>query len=206
MNKIVIVCSVAVLAACQTTGSSSLKSEPTSAELAPVAERRAVVGDSFTWVNNRGETLTGTFTSVDDQYLTGESSNGCKWRDRRNSFAPGAEWSNCDGSTGTQRSKRLGGSIFPLQVGSSESWEYSGSNNKGDNWSSTRECSVVGTAKVTVPAGSFDTYHVRCEDEWWVREWYVREDGVSVQGSRTRKVGAADRNTSWQMIDFTPAT
>lgn len=196
---------MALLAGCQTTGS-SVKSTPSSAELPPLETRRAVLGDTYVWINKNGEERTGMITAVDAQYSSGESSNGCKWRSKRNAFAPGAEWTNCSGSTGTQTSQRLGGSIFPMTVGSTESWDYSGTNNKGDSWESTRNCEVVGIAEVTVPAGTFDTYHVRCADKWWVREWFVRSDGISVQGSNTRKVGSADRNTSWQLVSYTPAS
>lgn len=194
-----------LLSACQTTGS-SLESKPSTAEMPPVAERRAVMGDQWTWLNEKDEELSGNYTSIDADFAAGENSIGCSWKAKRNAFAPGVEWKNCRGSTGTQTSKRVGDSIFPLAVGKTETWEYSGTNNKGDSWESTRNCKVVGIANVTVPMGNYDTYHVRCEDKWWVREWFVRADGVSVQGSSTRKAGSADRNSSWRLISFTPAT
>ena len=194
-----------LLAGCQTTGS-SLQSTPSQAKLPPLEQRRAVLGDTYSWLNKNGEQRTGKIVAVDANFVSGESSNGCKWKSKRDAFAPGVEWSNCGGSSGTQTSQRRGGSIFPMTVGSKETWDYSGTNTNGDSWESTRNCETVAIAEVTVPAGTFDTYHVRCEDKWWVREWFVRSDGISVQGSRTRKVGSADRNTSWQLVGYTPAS
>ena len=67
-----------------------------------------------------------------------------------------------------------------------------------------RVCKVEGEVSVSVPIGTFDTYHVRCEDRWWVREWFVRADGVPVQIARTRKNGPTDRNRLRKLVSYTP--
>ena len=195
---------VVSLSACQTT-SSNLESTPSSAELPPLEASRAVAGDRWTAVDGKGAQNSGTVLTVDAQYISRESSDGCKWKLKINSFAPDVAWTDCNGSSGTQTSKRTGDSIFPLQVGKTESWEVSGTDTNGASWKSTRNCKVIGIANVTVPAGNFDTYHVRCEDRFRVREWFLRSDGVTVQFSSIRKTGAADRNFSWKLVSFTPA-
>lgn len=184
---------------------STVQTAPASTELPPLEGRRAMVGDIFVSLNHRGNRRSDTITAVDEQYVSGENTAGCSWKVRRNAYAPDVEWSNC-GNSGTQTSRRIGSSIFPMTVGSTETWDYSGTNDQGGNWESTRECKVVGSAQVSVPAGTFDTYHVRCEDGTWVREWYTRSDGVSVKFSRTRKVGSQDGNSSWKLVSFTPAS
>lgn len=195
------------VSACNTT--SSVQTSVASAPIAPVEVRRAVVGDTFVYISQTGKERVTTIETVGETIVTGNTIQAgadlaCTWKYKRNTFAPDAEWNNC-GNSGTQTSKRLGGSIFPITVGSNESWEYSGTNNKGASWSSTRNCEAVGTVSITVPAGTFDTYHVKCEDRVWLREWFIRADGVTVQANRTRKTGAQDRNTSRKLVSFKPA-
>ncbi|MEM9061025.1 MAG: hypothetical protein AAGD13_11245 [Pseudomonadota bacterium] len=167
-----------------------------------------MAGEQYVFLDKKGRERIGSITSVTDKFVEGASKRAdqdlfCEWKIKRNTFAPTSEWKNCGGSSGTQTSKRLGDSIFPLQVGSTESWEYSGTNSNGDSWSSTRNCEVLGTASLTVPAGTFDTYQVRCDDRWWIRDWFVRADGVTVVSTRTRKAGSQDRNTKRELVSYT---
>jgi len=194
---------LAVLGAC--TQGANLATAPAAAPLPEITERRAVMGDVYVWERTNGIRSETTITSVTAELITASISDGCTFVSKRNAFAPNPEWNNCGDSSGTQTSKRLGDSIFPLALGSTESWEYSGNNNQGNSWESTRNCKVAGAVSVTVPAGTFDTYHVRCEDRWWVREWFVRADGVTVQWARTRKTGSPDRNRVNKLVSLTPA-
>ena len=193
---------LAILAACMP--GADIATSPVSAPMPPVEHRRAVVGDAYLLERKDGSRFTVTIKSVAADRVELETSSGCKATLRRDAFAPDLAWDNCSGSSGTQTSKRIGGSIFPLTLESTEAWEYSGSNTRGNSWESTRTCKVVGEVRVTVPAGTFDTYHVRCEDRWWVREWFVRADGVPVQIARTRKNGPVDRNRLRKLVSFTP--
>lgn len=190
-------------AACQTTGN-TVQTASASAEMPPVSSWRANIGDVLEYQNIKGNNFTSEYTSVTDNRVTGKTSGGCEFVFFKDNAAPGPEWKNCSGSSGTQTSKLKSGGLFPLAVGNRESWEYSGTNTKGNSWSSVRNCEVADTASVTVPAGTFDTYHVICEDKWWKREWFVNADGVSVISKRTRKAGAQDDNRFNQLVSFTP--
>ena len=193
---------LAALAACMP--GANIATQPTSAPMPPVEHRRAVVGDAYVLERKDGSRFTVTIKSVSTETVDLETSSGCKATLRRDAFAPDLAWTNCSGSSGTQTSKRVGASIFPLTLESTEAWDYSGTNTRGNSWASRRNCSVVGEVSVTVPAGTFDTYRVRCEDRWWVREWFVRADGVPVQIARTRKNGSDDRNRLRKLISYTP--
>ncbi len=65
------------------------------------------------------------------------------------------------------------GSIWPLQVGATVSYDFKGKNSNGDTWNGTRRCEVKEEARVTVPAGTYDTFYVICEDPFRSRHWYV---------------------------------
>lgn len=208
MKRFTLMCSALataiVLGACQTTP--PIQTAPAANPIPPVEARRAVVGDQFVYLTQSGTQTTTTTVAASANRASYKQDNGCSYSHIITGFGPNPEWSNCGGSSGNQTSKRTGGSIFPLAVGSSESWDYSGTNSKGNNWESTRNCTVPGAVSVTVPAGTFDTYHVRCEDKWWVRESYINADGIAVRWSRTIKSGSGDRNRSGELVSFTPAS
>ena len=188
-----------VLSAC----TPEVKTEPASAELAPAEAKRFNVGDSWVYVvNGKPETI--TIKAVDGDLYTGANeTTGCEYQYFHASYSPGPQWKNCSGSSGTQQLSRTG-SIFPMTVGASESWDVSGRNAKGETWETTRSCEVKGTARVTVPAGSFDTYHVRCQDDWRIRDWwYAPELGFSALSRNQHKSRA--ETTTRELQSFTPA-
>ena len=61
--------------------------------------------------------------------------------------------------------------MFPLKVGNTESWDYEGGTGSR-TWSGTRHCEVKEAVRITVPAGSFDTWHVNCTERWWRNQFY----------------------------------
>ena len=190
----------AVLAGC----APEVKTEAASTALEPMEARRFEVGDR--WVYRVGDTEeTETINAVDgDIYSGANATTGCEYTFHHAGFGPGPTFKNCNGSSGTQEVSRTG-SIFPLTVGASESWDVSGKNTKGDTWNTTRSCEVEGTARVTVPAGTFDTYHVVCNDSWRVRErWVSPEIGSSVIRRDLHK-RRGDVKT-YELVSFTPAT
>lgn len=180
-----------------------VKTAPASVELPPAEAKRFNVGDQWVYLVN-GEPQTSTVTAVDgDVYSGANQSTGCEYQFIHAAYAPGPSWKNCSGSSGTQQITRTG-SIFPMTVGATESWAVSGSNTKGDTWETTRNCEVKGTARVTVPAGSFDTYHVMCQDDWRVREWwFAPELGFSAISRNRHKTRA--ETTTRELQSFTPA-
>lgn len=183
----------------------NVSSSPAAVSMATLDSRRSVVGDRYVFERRDGSKTSSVVTGVTADFVTLEIDNGCIYTAKKNTFAPYAEWKNCGGSSGAQDSTRNGNSIFPMTIGSSESWNFIGTDNQGDGWENTRVCEVVGAVNMTVPAGSFDTYHVRCEDKWWVQEWFMNADGVAVQWARTTKAGSSDKNRSAKMVSFDPA-
>lgn len=193
-----------LLMGCQTTGTSGVKTGAVSNAMPVVEQRPVAVGDTFVYRMADGTDLTSKVTAVTADRITSERSDGCSWESIRNAFAPNPSWKNCNGSSGSQTAQRQGGSMFPLNLNSVETWDFSGNNNNGNSWESTRNCRVMGEVSITVPAGTFDTYHVRCEDKWWTRDSYIRADGRSVRWSRTRKIGSADQNRSGDLVSYVP--
>ncbi|MEM7059880.1 MAG: hypothetical protein AAF557_20045 [Pseudomonadota bacterium] len=178
-----------------------VKTEAVQAEMVPMELRLPVVGDKKVWKEGEGqfESVVVSFAGV---VVSTETSKGCSYTQEAG-FAPTQKWTNCTPfDDGTQNSTK-NGAIFPLAVGNSVSYAVTGSNVKGNDWSTTRNCSVKGTARVTVPAGTFDTYHVNCSDDWTSRDYYVSPElGTSVL---FRRVGNdASRNTVQELISFTP--
>ena len=148
------------------------------------------VGEKSVWRNKNGTEISYEITAVDEDFLSGRSSNGCTWKFVIAGWGPTVEWKNCGSSSGTHKVKRTG-NMYPLQVGNTEKWKYRGRNNKGDSWTGTRKCEVKGTEKVTVPAGSFDTYHVVCKEKWARYEWHYSPELRFVVTSSRKPLGAA---------------
>ena len=189
----------AVLAAC----APEVKTEAVSGALEPMEAKRFEAGDRWVYLVNGKEEVE-TITAVDgDLYSGANLTTGCEYTFFHAAFGPAKTFTNCNGSSGTQEVERSG-SIFPLTVGASESWDVSGRNTKGDTWDTTRSCEVEGTARVTVPAGTFDTYHVVCNDTWRVRErWVAPELGFSVIRRDAHKERGEVKTR--ELVSFTPA-
>lgn len=83
------------------------------------------------------------------------------------------KWTNCRRSSGTGSIKVIEGEIWPLKVG--RKWRYSvkGSRDSGRSWSYQMDCEVKNQVRVSVPAGSFDTYYIFCETEYVKRKYYI---------------------------------
>lgn len=196
-SGLILAASVTALAAC----APEVKTEAVQAEMTPMDLRLPVVGDTKVWKEGDGQ-FQAVVTSFSGGALTVETSKGCAYTQDAG-FAPSSKWSNCAPfDDGTQNNTKTG-EIYPLAVGNSVSYAVTGSNVKGNDWSTTRNCSVKGTARVSVPAGTFDTYHVNCKDEWTSRDYYVSPElGTSVL---FRRVGNdASRNTVQELVSFTP--
>lgn len=180
-----------------------VETKPALSELAPMVERLPVVGDTIVWDRN-GTQVTRVVTSFDGKMQTIESSDGCAYTSGTG-YAPSVSWSNCDPwSDGTQ-TVEPSGEIFPLAVGNTMSFKASGKNVDGDTWDTVRECSVKGTVNITVPAGTFDTYHVSCVDEWNVRDFYVAPElGQTVLYRQLRK--SRNETILQKLISFEPGT
>jgi hypothetical protein len=167
------VVAVSLLGACQTT---KIETKPVSAALAPMEHTEFAVGTTWTWRKADGSVGVDTKIAADEASATYEDDKGCSWILPREPFAPAAQWNNCGRHASGTQTATLDGEIWPLEVGKSWSYPLTGSNSKGDNWEGVRKCNVAGEAQVTVPAGTFDTFHVICSDEWNENQFYMSPD------------------------------
>lgn len=189
----------AMLAGC----APEVKTEAVSTALEPMEAVRYSAGDRWVFLVNGKEEVE-TIIGVDGDIYSGANvTTGCEYTFHHAGFGPVPTFTNCNGSSGTQDVMRSG-SIYPLSVGASESWDVSGRNINGDTWDMTRTCEVEGTARVTVPAGTFDTYHVVCKDKSRVRErWVSPEVGSSVIRRDLHK--RSGEVMTRELVSFTPA-
>lgn len=204
MRKIAIGAMVVSVAAVLAGCAPEVKTEAVAVALEPAEAKRFQAGDQWVYLVNGKEEIE-VINAVDGEIYSGmNKTTGCEYTFYHAGFGPGPTFKNCGGSSGTQKVERTG-SIFPMTVGASESWDVRGSNTKGDTWETTRSCEVEGTARVTVPAGSFDTYHVVCNDSWRTRErWYAPELGTSViRRDIHRKRGEVKTH---ELVRLVPAT
>ena len=148
------------------------------------------VGEKSVWRDKNGTETSYEITAVDEDILSGRSIDGCTWKYVIAGWGPILEWGNCFSSSGSHKVKRTG-NMYPLQVGNTEKWKYNGRNNKGNSWSGTRKCEVKGTEKVTVPAGSFDTYHVVCKEPSARYEWHYSPELRSIVTSSRKPLGGS---------------
>ena len=199
------------LSSCQTTAVQPAAVQPVAAkaeaELPPAEAPVFRVGDKAVFRYKDGRERTREVTSVDGEIVDLHASDGCSWSVWNGSgrFGPGPKWSSCFGSTGTRKIKEREGNMFPLQVGNSERWKFSGKTSSGHSWSGTRHCMVEGTANITVPAGNYDTYHVVCTERRRRLEWhYSPELRRYVTARATPRGGSSSKPYYLELVSFTP--
>ena len=142
--------------------------------LAPMEKPVVTAGDKLYWLQDGSKELTSSVVAVDGEMMTGQTSEGCQWTSLSWGFAPGTEWSGCAPFTdGKQKISGVDGGLWPLEVGKSVSYTFTGSNESGDSWTGTRRCNVEATARIKTVTGEHDTYKVVCKDRWTDRVWYV---------------------------------
>jgi hypothetical protein len=186
-----------MLAAC----AEPIETRPVTAQLEPMPERAAIPGDTIVW--QRGdETVTWAVSSVANGLVTNESSGGCVWV-VESQFAPSKTWQNCDPFADGQHTYTVKGTVFPLEVGKSMVYDNAGTNQNGDSWENTRTCTVEGTAQVEVPAGTFDTYQVTCDDGNTRRTFFMAPTtGTPVMYERLRR--RQNERLLYKLVSFTP--
>lgn len=188
---------IAVIAAC----APEVKTEAVQASLDPMPQRLAQTGDTFVWARG-DEQISRKVVGVSGAVSTIEGSDGCGFAVEA-MFAPSQSWTNCKPFADGTHSYQTEGNIFPLTVGNTVSFPFQGRNADGAEWASTRVCTVKGQARVTVPAGSFDTYHVTCNDEFTNRDFYVAPAiGDTVLFKRFRK--SRNETMVQELVSFTP--
>lgn len=178
-----------------------VKTEAVQSLLEPMQKRLPLAGDTVVW-DDDGTQFSRTVTKVSADSLIKEDSRGCAFTSGLG-FEPSTSWTNCTPFTDGAQSYTTEGEIFPLAVGNTVRYQVDGSNANGDKWQNDVLCKVEGTARVTVPAGSFDTYHVRCEHQFTRRDYYVSPElGETMLFRRLRK--SRNEVTTFRMVSFQP--
>ena len=150
--------------------------KPVSATLAPMPKPRLLVGTTKKWRSSRGSEYTEKIVGVDESTSSFATTLGCNYKKIPYDFmAQYLEWTNCGRrrSNGRGSIEMVEGKIWPLKVGNTWTYNHEGSTDSGRSWSGQRSCEVTDQVRVSVPAGSFDTYRVDCESEYVKREYYI---------------------------------
>lgn len=101
----------------------------------------------------------------------------CTWTLQSFGFYPPFEWKNCEeGASGQQTIELVTEPAYPLSVGKKWRYESKGSDDQGNAWENFRACEVKGTARVTAPIGTHDTYKIICDEKWRIRTYYFAPD------------------------------
>lgn len=187
------------------TPAKKVETAPARAELPPGERRAWVVGDKSVWKQMDGKEITWKTVKRDGSFAEVHGSNGCKAVIDRSSYSPALSWRDCSGSAGSRKMEKHAGGLFPLAVGNTESWQFTGRNSKGKTWSNMRSCKVAGTVNVTVPAGNFDTYHVVCrEGSARYDYWFSPELGSTVISSKAPLPGKKSSRHHRELIRLEP--
>ena len=190
---------LAIVANCQST-----KAE-TAPELAPAPAPTFAVGSKMTWREDGKGDLTSEIVSVNGNKVTLQVDNGCISTFTSDGFNLWTRWENCNGNTGSSTFERPG-EIFPLEIGKKETYKARGKSDKGHSWSSTWTCKVTETASVTVPAGSFDAYHVVCKSKWIRKDYYFSPElSSSIIIAQTPIGSSRARAYRQELVKYEPA-
>lgn len=191
-----------VAAGCQTGPQVEETAVETALDPAPKPEP-VPVGDRVVGVYDGEETVTAEKVSIDGSLHTYvESPGGCRWTkdaDLDPVFSPSVSWENCNGSSGTIDISSKSGDIWPLQVGSKVSFD--GTGRTSSTWPADMTCEVVDKVRITVEAGTYDTYKVRCSSKWRsITRYYAPSIERVVMTSQRRKNQSNASIYDWELV------
>ena len=140
-----------------------------------------------------------THVSVTGTSETIRESDGCMWTRPKSFYAPSTEWTNCTSRDG-KATVELKRPIFPFHVG--KTWAF---NVDAGRWRTSRECTVLDTARVRTVSGEHDTFKIVCKDRWNTRtRYYAPKLGTMVYYERHhRKRG---QRTKYELIKIESTT
>ena len=200
-----------ILGACQSAQPTpeALAPNQTGADFAAAAAPDLQPGASFTFRKNDGAEITSRVVAVDGPDVSWEADNGFAWT-AKNFYWPVERWRGAN-SEGSQDVSGDPDALFPLAVGERAAFRLQGrSRSVPRGWSLRGRCSVAATERITVPAGTFDTYKVVCEQgedlddpyRVWTR-WYAPELGHPVATLQQTRDGVI--NELQQLVSHRPS-
>lgn len=186
----------------------SINDPPASTQMAPAEQPKHAVGTIYhEWDLIDAKASAWRVVAVDGGTFTGETDTGCRFTNS-DPVLPVLSWKNCGSDPawrdGTRTYTALEGSLWPLRVGSRASYQMTWTGNGGETDRGTLDCTVDGTAHITVRAGEFDTYRVVCVQRWEGvtrdRITYWAPDVGAVKYSSTHsKRGTTE---SWELVSI----
>lgn len=162
--------SVLALHGCAT----STEKRPANVTLPPM-ERPAdpQIGDLYISIEDAEKEVRVEVIGIDSEAVAYETNDGCVFALPKSGFAPVSKFAGCEGSSGVQDVTLTNGSPWPLSVGTSWQYRFSGTNTDGDTWQGVRTCRVEGAVRVTAPIGTYDTFEVVCDEPNRTRTYYA---------------------------------
>lgn len=163
-NKILKLALPIMLTACATTQEGPA--------LPPMSEPELEIGHQW-YALRDGRKYVQTLIAQTTETRSWRDNEGCTWSSLREGFAPTLAWSKCANSEGGVQSVVREGQAWPLEVGKTWMYKFSGGDLHGNDWNGTRKCEVPSTVRIGTILGEHDTYKVVCTDVWNTRTWYV---------------------------------
>jgi hypothetical protein len=191
-----------LVGACQSSAPTParLTPEPAAATLEPGRPAVLKTGATFVFRKGDGEEVTSRVVAVDGDDVIWQADNGWTWS-VKTFYWPVERWQNdSQNAAGSQEVSGDPDALLPLTVGERAAYRYQGrSRDAQSGWSGQGRCDVEAAERVTVPAGTFDTYKVVCvqgEDpskpfrtRTW---WYAPAVGYYVAMRHQTRDGALD--------------
>lgn len=213
------------LGACQTSTSEKPVTQPAPSSTAPSSTAGAGTGGAgIAWVGaldpmaKPEQTVGGTWTALRDGIVYSETliardgdlatyrnGDGCEWTDIYWGFAPTLSWANCSGAgDGANTITKVTGGLWPLEVGKTVRYDYSGVGKDGSPWQAVWRCEVEAQERITVVSGEYDAFKVVCDNPWTLSTTHVapRVNNV-VAITRTQK--DQNQTSRWEMVRYEPA-
>jgi hypothetical protein len=152
-----------VIGACQSPAPTpaALRPTPAAATLAP---GRLVVpepGSTYLFRKRDGGEVASRVVAVEGDDVTWQSDDGWTWTNKA-FYWPVERWQG-DSVVGSQEVSGDFEALLPLLIGERAAYRYQGRRQDGQGWSGQGRCDVAAAEQITVPAGTFDTYKVVCE-------------------------------------------
>ena len=158
---LIMVSAIIALSGCQT-GKSLLKTENEGPQLSVAALPNYTVGEYFTFDDGSSRMV----AAVSGEWVTWQYKTGTVTKGYRNFIIPALTWTSVhrhsEGKTTAPADL-----LWPLAVGKKGTYDFQKTISKHDGTESNElsrswSCSVKGTERVKVPAGTFDTYVIAC--------------------------------------------
>jgi len=164
-----------------------------------VALKQLATGTVFNYITKSGGPLKVTIMSMDGVFIRQEEVGASS--DSIESVGFSIAMSPKRSETMNDTDRALVRPLFPLKVGNVVKTKHKGET-RGYPWSCTDKISVTGVAKITVPAGTFDTYVIESAQRdlgsSWRGDntcWYSPEVGTCVKN----KWRSSKNDDDWEL-------